>query len=241
MCGIAGIIKLNNKPLPAEGHSVTNLLLSLQSRGTDATGLAYLDMTDRCWRVYKACVPADEFIDIPEAQAFIKAAESKGRIILAHCRWASKGRSDNLLNAHPVYNADGLLIHNGTIQSGLPEREADGETDSEQLLLDIQATSIRDTMSRIHGGATYAYVDLHDPTVVNLVKYHNPISIVQNQNRLYFASTLEIMYALMPFTGKLSTMTDGEILTIDSATGTISMGKFQRDYSYLKETKSEVK
>jgi len=237
MCGIAGIIRFNDKPLPAEGHSIRDLLLSLQSRGTDATGLAYLDMTDKCWRVYKACCPAEQFVDLPEAADFITQAEKRGRVILAHCRWASKGNRDELTNAHPVYNADGLLIHNGTITSGIPEREAQGGTDSEQLLLDIQAGSIQATMGRIFGGATYAYVDLHRPTIVQLVKYHNPIAIVQNVNRLYFASTLEIMYSLMPYTGKLQTMADGEILTIDSADGTIWMSKFARDYTGLKEVK----
>ena len=240
MCGIAGIVRFNDKPLPAEGHSVKELLLSLQSRGTDATGLAYLDMTDRCWRVSKACCPAEQFVTMPDAAEFITQAEKRGRVILAHCRWASKGNRDELANAHPVYNAYGLLIHNGTITSGLPEREAQGGTDSEQLLLDIQAGSIQTTMGRIFGGATFAYVDLHRPTVVSLVKYHNPIAIVQNVNRLYFASTLEIMYSLMPFTGKLQSMADYEILTIDSADGTIGQSKFHKDYSHLNKI-GEVK
>ena len=111
MCGIVGAIAERNvTPILLEG------LRRLEYRGYDSAGIAVLDQDDcisRLRRVGK----------VKELSDALEKTELRGRLGIAHTRWATHGEPSEK-NAHPhVCNQSVVIVHNGIIENHSQLRE----------------------------------------------------------------------------------------------------------------------
>lgn len=111
MCGIVGAIAERNvTPILLEG------LRRLEYRGYDSAGIAVLDQDDcisRLRRVGK----------VKELSDALEKTELRGRLGIAHTRWATHGEPSEK-NAHPhVCNQSVVVVHNGIIENHSQLRE----------------------------------------------------------------------------------------------------------------------
>ena len=182
MCGIAGFLKTSDySPHPIE---VEQLLINLRDRGTDATGVAWWN--GEKINVLKSPVMADDFIETPTFKKLVgEIASSKW--FLLHTRAATNGSPENKLNNHPIYNQHGLIIHNGVVHADSP-LPAQGETDTEQVLLHLQRYGWKG-INYISGFLSIAYVNHKFPERFYLYSHGAPLVYSKGPNGIFFCST----------------------------------------------------
>jgi glutamine phosphoribosylpyrophosphate amidotransferase len=98
---------------------LANLLVEMQSRGRDSTGISWVTDTGKRM-LLKHDVPANVFV---ENQAKHLAVIEKNRSGIAHTRRASKGMPVNVQNAHPFAYCGYVFAHNGIVQNWRSIRE----------------------------------------------------------------------------------------------------------------------
>src|SRR5581483_4752783 len=120
MCGIIGYQFVDGKraenPLLSR-TLIQALLLESKARGLHATGLAYLD--ERRFRVCKAPLPADQFIETPEWQSFL---EQMPMSALFHTRYCTSGSWEEPQNNQPLALSAAALSHNGIVSMAEQEQ-----------------------------------------------------------------------------------------------------------------------
>lgn len=148
MCGIFGLIA-PGMPNEIKGRILANLARATQVRGTDATGVAFLQPSDDDGHVsviYKQPLAADKFVQTDWWKQFV--AGDVPDVVIGHCRAKTQGTEKDNKNNHPIYSKEtGLvLIHNGGVNDkpwrwsaeGTPNpfvyQPFDGEVDSEAIL-----------------------------------------------------------------------------------------------------------
>src|SRR6266496_3586941 len=109
MCGIVGILGRE----PVAGH-LLDALKRLEYRGYDSAGVATLEAgrLKRCRAEGK----------LQNLEARLAREGLKGRIGIAHTRWATHGRP-NETNAHPHATDTVAVVHNGIIENFRELRE----------------------------------------------------------------------------------------------------------------------
>lgn len=193
MCGIAGVIGEN-----LAVWQIEELLCGLAQRGRDATGIAFLDQTNN-WRVFKICLPADNLVKWGAIKTIVEPwVAQRPKAWLFHTRFATHGKKDLIDNAHPITSKDGMLIHNGMVDVERRYR-AKGQTDSEQLLLDINRRGYRRALSEAWGYYSIAYAATATPTQLLLARSeYSDLAVYKNPGRaLVFASTVDILDPLL--------------------------------------------
>lgn len=93
-----------------------SLTLNAQTRGSDATGLAFT--TDTAVNVFKHNVSAKKFIELDNYREVVrKYTNNKTSLysILGHCRMKTLGTETNPLNNHPITTNSIVGVHNGVI------------------------------------------------------------------------------------------------------------------------------
>jgi glucosamine 6-phosphate synthetase-like amidotransferase/phosphosugar isomerase protein len=186
MCGIAGVMRQGVWKLTPAG--ITNLLLQLQTRGTDATGVAWCK--DGLVNVLKSPQKAEDFVQTDEFKRDLQSI-CDADWALFHTRQATHGNPQNNLNNHPVHNENGLLIHNGIVY---PEEklEAQGETDSEQILLHLQKDEWSG-LKTFSGSMAIAYVNYKHVDRFYLYRHFSPIEYGRCNDLFVFGSTQAIL------------------------------------------------
>ncbi|KKM91643.1 hypothetical protein LCGC14_1226520 [marine sediment metagenome] len=184
MCGIAGVIgKIDTDELEL-------LLLSLQRRGSDATGVAITGGDG--FQVIKAGMPADLFVENKTFHSEINRATKTARVALLHTRQATHGDPQLNYNNHPISTERSIIIHNGVV--GLDEEfDSIGDTDTEQLLRAIDKYGMRKAISKTLGMLAIAYQDFNNPDDVYLYRHNEPLVYGSKDGNIYFCSTGEIL------------------------------------------------
>lgn len=190
MCGIAGVHRRSEEPLPRLGRLANHLLLGIEKRGPDSTG--YLAMHDSGKvQLAKAPVTARKFIE--RRPRF----SDETRSLLLHTRLATRGKV-NTLNAHPQISGSVAAVHNGTIYNaddlfttfGLKRR---AQVDSEIIpaLIDFVGWTHADkALGLMRGGAATAIVHSDHPREVLLARLRTyPIVWYANDDLVIWAST----------------------------------------------------
>ena len=254
MCGISGIWKLeetgfNFLPL------IKELMKHSESRGTDATGVAYLakkEGVERTLFYHKLAIPpgqyAKEFAD--------KIIPKDFKAIIIHNRHATQGDPKINKNNHPFVANQPVpfaFIHNGMIYSKyLGPREKPAETDSVEVFCEVwdeiekapqpenRMPAIRAAMEKHDGSMTNA---LLFPEAIVLARHSNPchLAYIPHLKCIVFASTdtmlekalgcvLEPTYTIFnPF--NITEMKNDTILQIDdrgvSLGGELEVGKLR--------------
>lgn len=130
MCGLICLISKNNTGFTEQELNIFKLgLYATAVRGTDSTGV-FLVTSDGNLQLIKDTTQSSDFIRTKEYNDLESDAYTSGRILVGHCRAATKGiKTDQ--NAHPFISDNIALVHNGTLWAH--KYLADTNTDSEAI------------------------------------------------------------------------------------------------------------
>lgn len=184
MCGIAGIIG------QADTTEILDILQNLQTRGRDATGVAFNAPASK---IVKAGIDASSFVENKTFKHTIKQAVKQSTVCLLHTRQATHGSPSHNSNNHPLYSDKGIIIHNGIVNVTGHYESAIGETDSEQLLLAMDKHGVKGGLERASGSYAIAYQSFELPHLVYLYNHISPLVIGKCRDNIYFCSTRHIL------------------------------------------------
>jgi glutamine---fructose-6-phosphate transaminase (isomerizing) len=212
MCGIVGYTGPREAgPILIEG------LARLEYRGYDSAGIALVDDG------------GDLFVEkragkLANLRAAIADRTPHAAIGLAHTRWATHGRPNDL-NAHPHQDCTGdvTVIHNGIIENfrelrdGLEARghRLASETDTEALAHLIEecyqgdlADAVRGTLRQVHGA--YALAVMHRAEADRLVGARKDVPLVVGiaDGESFLASDVA---AILAHTDRVIFLEDGDV------------------------------
>jgi len=193
MCGIAGYCldrkeakRINTSDLTAQ------LLLDIEHRGTDATGIAYISTKTGKKVLIKSPITATDFI-----KSNLNRCKYANTVI-THTRYATQGSPTNSHNNHPISRGQVTLTHNGHctndnelfIQLGCSRV---GKVDSEAIvaLLAFGKGSIVSRLEQIEGNAALAWIDSKDSATLHLARVRtSPLWIGQSiEGSIFYGST----------------------------------------------------
>lgn len=228
MCGLFGFVDAGHKLTRKQKSCILSTLATAsESRGTDATGIAY--NADGKLNIYKRPIPAHcMWFRVPE----------KTTAVTGHTRATTQGTAIRWHNNHPFLGEAGgssfALAHNGVIfndsllrkQMKLPKTKV--ETDSYvavQLLeaeKELSFASLQKMAEQLEGSVCMTVLD--EKENIYFIKGDNPLSIVffEGLNLYLYASTFEILQkALKNISFQLGeykriNVSSGEILRIDA-------------------------
>lgn len=191
MCGIAGIHRLTDAPLPQLDRLVDALLAGIEERGLDATGYAAM-WDDGAVQEQRASVRAARFS--PARRRIAPDA----RTILLHTRWATQGAPEWPENNHPVRSGTCYVVHNGHINNDnevfrttLAPRL--GEVDSEAIPAAVMHAGWEnavDGLATLEGQLAVGMIDIRYPRELILARgWTSPLWVVASSTLLVWAST----------------------------------------------------
>lgn len=198
MCGILGYYAFGSKR--PDKDKLTKMFESLESRGKDASGFAYVK--DKKLNVYKDCVRSSMLIKHQEWTDL----NDLPKIMILHTRAKTKGEPDNNMNNHPLFNKDGLcIVHNGIIWNDDSvykdmKVKRDAQVDSEVILAVLSSKKknkrIKKVFDTLRGSYAFALIDVNSPDELVLVRNSNPVKLCFDVNNdiLYFCSERDIIY-----------------------------------------------
>ncbi len=223
MCGIVGYTGPREAgPILIEG------LARLEYRGYDSAGIALVDDGGDLFVEKKAGKLAN-------LRAAIADRTPHAAIGLAHTRWATHGRPNDL-NAHPHQDCTGeiTVIHNGIIENfrelrdGLEARghRLTSETDTEALAHLVEecyqgdlADAVRGTLRQVHGA--YAIAVMHRGEGDRLVGARKDVPLVVGlaDGETFLASDVA---AILVHTNQVVFLEDGDVADLHPAGVTIT-------------------
>ena len=215
MCGIVGYTGPRDAgPILMEG------LRRLEYRGYDSAGIALVDEDGTLFVEKKA----GKLANLTRA---IADRTPHAAIGLAHTRWATHGRPNDL-NAHPHQDCTGQItvIHNGIIENfrelrdGLEARghTLTSETDTEAIAHLIEeayegdlAAAVRVALRRLEGA--YALVVMHKGEVSRLVgaRLNVPLIVGRNGEESFLASDVA---AILAHTNRIIFLEEGDVADV---------------------------
>jgi glucosamine--fructose-6-phosphate aminotransferase (isomerizing) len=224
MCGIVGYTGPREAgPILIEG------LQRLEYRGYDSAGIALVDEEGDLFVEKKAGKLAN-------LQTALADRTPHAAIGLAHTRWATHGRPNDL-NAHPHQDCTGsvTVIHNGIIENfselrdGLEARghTLTSETDTEAIAHLVEehyqgdlADAVRATLRQLEGA--YAIVVMHKNEVSRLVgaRQNVPLVVGLHGEESFIASDVA---AILAHTNRIIFLEEGDVADV-RPTGAIITG-----------------
>ncbi|HEY5435623.1 MAG TPA: glutamine--fructose-6-phosphate transaminase (isomerizing) [Candidatus Limnocylindrales bacterium] len=212
MCGIVGYTGPREAgPILMEG------LARLEYRGYDSAGIALVDEDGELFVEKRA----GKLVNL---QTAIAGRTPHAAIGLAHTRWATHGRPNDL-NAHPHQDCSGeiTVIHNGIIENFRElrdELEARGhtltsETDTEAIAHLVEeayegdlADAVRSALRRVDGA--YALVVMHRREISRLVgaRLNVPLIVGLNGEESFIASDVA---AILAHTNRMVFLEEGDV------------------------------
>ena len=212
MCGIVGYTGPREAgPILLEG------LARLEYRGYDSAGIALVD--DR----------GDLFVEkragkLAVLRSAIADRAPRAAIGLAHTRWATHGRPNDL-NAHPHVDCSGQItvIHNGIVENFRELRDAlaarghrlTSETDTEAIAHLVEeaytgdlAAAVRIALHQVEGA--YAIAVMHRGEADRLVgaRWNVPLIVGLGSDETFLASDVA---AVLPHTNRVIVLEDGDV------------------------------
>ncbi len=215
MCGIVGYTGPREAgPILIEG------LKRLEYRGYDSAGIALVDEDGELFVEKKA----GKLVNL---QTAIADRTPHAAIGLAHTRWATHGRPNDL-NAHPHQDCTGdiTVIHNGIIENfrelrdGLEARghTLTSETDTEAIAHLVEesyrgdlADAVRAALRQVEGA--YALVVMHKGEISRLVgaRQDVPLVVGLNGDESFIASDVA---AILAHTNRVVFLEEGDIADV---------------------------
>ncbi len=221
MCGIVGIASNATKVVGL----LINSLKTLEYRGYDSTGVAFID--DQQLKIVKTTGKVKDL-----ERLLAKQQRNDALIGIGHTRWATHG-AVNQTNAHPLFVDNLAIVHNGVIENyqALKQRLLDKgvhfttDTDTEviaQLIVDLVRqgnellTAIQLTVEQLVGAYVFALLAEDQPETIYAVKKGGNPLVVGLGNRVnYLASDV---HGLLAYTNRFLWLEDGNVLVLTAQT-----------------------
>lgn len=218
MCGIVGYIgKRKAYPILIKG------LHRLEYRGYDSAGVALINESGKL-NVYKAKGK------VAELEAFCAEKDTRGKIGIAHTRWATHGEPSTI-NAHPHYSESERLaiIHNGIIENyavlkaGLQQEgyTFKSETDTEVLVQLIEYTQVNKhvdlktavqlALQQVIGAYAIAVLDKEHPDTLIAARKGSPLVVGIGEDEYFLASDAT---PIVEYTDKVIYIEDEEVVKL---------------------------
>ena len=195
MCGIMGYYCFSGKR--PQKDKISDLFSLLQSRGTDASGFAFIKEGGGLI-VHKAPIRSSEMVKTKEWKDL-----SLPKAMILHTRMKTQGTEKNNANNHPLFSKNGYaIVHNGIVYNDkeiIGKRNRDAEVDSEAILslisIKTKGDNIKRLFDKIEGSFAVAAVSSSEPNNLMLIKKDNPIQLYYNSEDdiFYFSSERERM------------------------------------------------
>lgn len=206
MCGIAGLKRMGTDSSPIDITQIRTLLLKIQHRGGDATGIA-IQRKDGSVSV---CKGAEIAWKILTDRAFAKFLEEEitddVMTVLLHTRLATLGSPSENENNHPVHAGNVAITHNGMIHNHKwlfedlhLDRKAEVDTDIIRAILDKEGLTKQGikVLNRLGGSAAIAAISPKQPDTLLLARSGSPlvIAMLEDSNQLMWASEKEAIHS----------------------------------------------
>lgn len=238
MCGIAGIHRRSDRNVPQLGRLADALLLAIEHRGGDATGLLALDDRGRV-SLEKTVTRAPQFV------LGRKLIPAKTRTLLLHTRFATKGRADDPRNAHPVTAGTVAAIHNGMIYNdadlfaryGMKRTAAVDSIVIPALVDHLGWDKAPAAFGMLDGGAAVAAVDSTRPGELILARTDRyPMEVLFTEDAIVWASerraieqAWRYVYGRAPEGGWL-TVADRTMIRVNGKIETVALATPKRSW-----------
>ena len=204
MCGIMGYYCFGDKK--PEKEKIADMFSLLQSRGTDASGFAFIK-EEGSLIVNKSAVRSSEMIKTKEWKEL-----KLPKVMILHTRMKTQGTEKNNANNHPLFSKNGIaLVHNGVIYNDkeiFGRKQRDAEVDSEAILsvlsLKGKGDKIKRLFDRLEGAFAVALINKAEPEKLVLIKKDNPVELYFDTKGdiLYFCSERGIMQEALEIKSK---------------------------------------
>jgi glucosamine--fructose-6-phosphate aminotransferase (isomerizing) len=223
MCGIVGYIGPREAaPILLEG------LARLEYRGYDSAGIALVTTSGEMFVEKRAGKLAN-------LRTALVDSTPSAAIGLAHTRWATHGRPNDL-NAHPHVDCSGQItvIHNGIIENfkalrdGLRARghKLTSDTDTEALAHLIEeaykgdlADAVRHALRQAHGAYAVAVMHSAEPNRLVGARLNVPLIVGIGDGENFLASDVA---AVLAHTNKVIFLEEGDVADIDASSVTVT-------------------
>jgi len=224
MCGIVGYIGTTEaRPVLLDG------LRRLEYRGYDSAGLAVWDGQ----KINLAKIKGR----VADLAGLLQQQSVKGTVGIAHTRWATHGEPTTA-NAHPHADCKNnvYVVHNGIVENYKALKDQlireghtfHSETDTEILSHLIEkyltgATTLEQAVSRalkfVKGTYALLAIASSDPEKIVAARLSSPLRIGVSADQVFIASDPS---ALLNYTSRVVTLTDGELAVITRGNYTIT-------------------
>ncbi len=223
MCGIVGYTGPREAgPILIEG------LKRLEYRGYDSAGIALVDDAGELFVEKRAG-------KLTNLQTAILDRTPHAAIGLAHTRWATHGRPNDL-NAHPHADCSGeiIVIHNGIIENFRELRddlEARGhrltsETDTEAIAHLVEeayagdiAEAVRVALRRVEGAYALAVMHRGEPDRLIGARFNVPLVVGIAEGETFLASDVA---AILAHTDRVIFLEEGDVVDLRPSGATIT-------------------
>lgn len=208
MCGICGVRRFGDVPIPEE--MVTLLILNQQNRGLEAAGVALQDSKGNI-EVLKNNVTPYQFVSSHEYKDFVKEHLTEDTmIVIGHARKATIGPPRIISNNHPMYCGTTAVVHNGHIsnhdemfKAWRLDRKAETDSDIFRAVFDEEGFSKKaiSMLSKLSGSGAFAAISKDYPGKLMLGRSGNPIEVVvtANQHFIFSSETGPLYKILRPY------------------------------------------
>ena len=224
MCGIVGYWgNKNSVPILIKG------LKRLEYRGYDSAGIAVLDNKNLNYLKKSG--------KVKELEKAIDSSTIKGKIGIAHTRWATHG-IPNDINAHPQMDVTEsiALIHNGIIENHATLREFlinegiefKSDTDTEVLVQLISSIykqngfsleeAVRAALQKVVGAYGIVLISKDEPDKLIAARFGSPLVVGVGDNEYFIASDAT---PIIDYTRKVMYLDEGEMAIISNGELTI--------------------
>jgi glucosamine 6-phosphate synthetase-like amidotransferase/phosphosugar isomerase protein len=194
VCGIAGIHRLTDRPMPKLDEFASELLAGIQHRGSDATGFVGMN-DDGAVQLQKASCSAYYFNQHRAPLA------RDTRTVLLHTRFATQGKPAFPENNHPVEAGGIYCVHNGHVNNDSEVFEKPGvgvrrgQVDSEAIPALVAAKgweSLPESLEVLQGAVAVAMLNEQRPGELVLARgYSSPLVVLQTRHLIVWASTVQ--------------------------------------------------
>lgn len=217
MCGILGIINLNNNTDKNDQEKLLNkLFLESETRGKEAAGFCFANATDI--NVGKVSQPANFLIKTDEykkSYTYINSKHSDFSLFFGHARLVTHGYEHFYKNNQPIISNNIILIHNGIVinhkelwNTFSPDIKSETDLDTEiiPVLYRLFLTQYNDSQKAINklfeivtGTINIALYDITKKQFI-LASNNGSLYYYKNSNRIVFASEKRIVKKSLQFT-----------------------------------------